>query len=216
MSKDPKMEPPAEPQSLGELVQVMAGLDLKPDPERRHFLAMCETARKARATRGAAGMFTGSKPIFKSGSEFLKACLEYFVWCEENPMMEVVKKYDGNTQEWVETKVPRMRIKTVAGLCNYLAITDITLMNYRRERFPEICKFIDDAIREEREVGGANGMLNAGFIARLIGLSDRKEFTGKDGAPLIPATKIDVSDMGDEAIVALTDKLNAAKENSNE
>ena len=208
-----------EPDSKGELVPVLGGMKIVPDPEPRHFLAVSEKARRVRSSKGFAGLFTGSEPIYPTAQSFLHAAIEYFCWVEQNPDLEVVKKYDSAESAWVETTIPRKKIKTISGLCGYLAISNATLLNYRNERYPEVCQFIDDAIRTEREVGGANGMLNAGFIARLIGLSDRKEFTGKDGQPLHPPGEpvIDYSRLSDSAldeIMAL--KEEAAKRDSGE
>jgi len=129
----------------------------------------------------------GRNPIFASPDEIWTAASEYFDWVEANPLWEdKITSFQGvNTHE----PVAKMRAMTVGGLCIFLDIGNSTWDEYRdKEGFAEVTTRAEKIIRTQKFAGAAAGLLNANIIARDLGLADKSEFTGKDGAPLVPET----------------------------
>jgi hypothetical protein len=127
----------------------------------------------------------GRKPIFASPDDLQTACQEYFVWVEENPLWEdrLVTFQGTATHE----PVAKMRAMTIGGLCIFLDIDRTTWIEYgKREGFSKVTREVDEIIRDQKFAGAAADLLNSNIIARDLGLTDKSELTGKDGADLIP------------------------------
>lgn len=131
----------------------------------------------------------GRDKIFSTPEILLDACYEYFQWCEDNPLMasEVVKFQGIATL----TEVPKMRAMTIRGLCLFLGTNTRTWANYKGyEAFLPIVREAEDVIYNQKFSGAAADLLNANIIARELGLSDKKEITGKDGKSLIQSEEV--------------------------
>jgi hypothetical protein len=125
----------------------------------------------------------GRHPIFKNPDDLWKACTEYFAWIEAHPLYEAEAfAYQGSVKL---KKLPKMRAMTIPSLCIFLDISVTTWKQYReREDFQLVTSRVDDIIRPQKLQGAAAGLLNANIIARDLGLTEKTELTGKDGAPL--------------------------------
>lgn len=125
----------------------------------------------------------GRKPIFASPEQLETACEEYFQWVEDNPLWEVKAfPYQG---EVTEHSLPKMRAMTIGGLCLFLDISQQCWSEYReRDGFGEVTTRVEQTIRAQKFAGASADLLNANIIARDLGLADKSELTGKDGAPL--------------------------------
>lgn len=136
---------------------------------------------KIRSTHGRA-------PIFPSPEALWEACCEYFEWVEANPLKEAQAfAYQGTV---TVHELSKMRAMTVGGLCIFLDISQQAWSEYRtRQGFGEITTRVDEIIRSQKFGGAAAGLLNANIIARDLGLADKSELTGKDGAPIEVATR---------------------------
>ena len=117
----------------------------------------------------------GTKPKFSSPEQLWSACLEYFQWVEDNPLMET-KVFHSNGQI-TKTEVPKMRAMTIDGLCIFLGITDQTLYNYRDKSkdFLDVVREAERVIRTQKFTGAAADFLNPNIIARDLGLKDSTE-----------------------------------------
>ena len=125
---------------------------------------------EARSTHGRA-------PIFKSPDALWSAAVEYFQWVEENPLYEA--KVAANKGEPEIVYVPKVRAMTLAGLQNFLDISDQAWLNYSdREDFIGICAQIAKIIRQQKFEGASAGLLNHAIIARDLGLADKQEVDG--------------------------------------
>jgi len=125
----------------------------------------------------------GRNPIFSSPEQLWDACCEYFHWVEENPLWEVKAfAYQGAvTQE----SVPKMRAMTISGLCLFLDIDETTWREYKtKEDFSPVTTRAEKTIYNQKFAGASADLLNANIIARDLGLSDKKELTGKDGGAI--------------------------------
>lgn len=100
---------------------------------------------------------------------------KYFQWCLDNPLKEAV--IYQRTGELLQ--VPKMRPFTIEGLCNFAEITHQTFLNYGNdEEYFAVVTRIRGIIENQQFEGAASGFLNPNIIARKLGLSDKKEFSG--------------------------------------
>lgn len=138
----------------------------------------------------------GRQPIFADASQLWDACVEYFDWVEQNPLLEA-KAYAYRGDVTIK-QVPKMRAITVSGLCIFLDISLQTWTQYRsRQGFADITARVDEIIRTQKFQGAAADLLNASIIARELGLAERPE----------PETKHRFSDMSTEELNGLLDEI---------
>lgn len=170
------------------------------DPETGRFLTG-NRFWEARSSHGA-------KPKFEKAEDLWSACCEYFVWVEENPLYET----KGFAFQGVVTKetFPKMRAMTIAGLCLFLDVSLETWITWRKERadLSDVITQAEAIIREQKFSGAAADLLNPNIIARDLGLADKQEHTGKDGADLIPEDRTD-RDLAKAVAVLLAKGINA-------
>lgn len=134
----------------------------------------------------------GRKPIFPDPETLRAACLEYFAWCEDNPLWETkVAFYQGVPSE---TQVPKLRAMTLDGLCNFLDIGTSTWHDYStRDDFSEVVAQVESCIRQQKFAGAAADLLNANIIARDLGLADKRELDAKVGVRGMTEDQIDAA-----------------------
>lgn len=119
-----------------------------------------------------------------------ESCVEYFQWCEDNPLYEE----KGFAFQGVVTResFPKMRAMTLTGLHLWLEITENTWQNYkeRGEDFLRVIKQAENIIYTQKFEGAAADMLNSNIIARDLGLSDKSKIdhTSSDGTMSPPKT----------------------------
>jgi len=135
----------------------------------------------------------GRNPIFATPDQLWEACVEYFQWVEEHPLIEYkVLSYMG---EGFDHPVAKMRAMTQHGLYIFLDISPQTWANYRgKEDFVEIIERVENIIYEQKFTGAAADLLNPNIIARDLGLRDGTELTGKDGKDLFPSNPQEMTD----------------------
>lgn len=126
----------------------------------------------------------GAPRKFETPNQLWEKCREYFDFCEDNPLYEDhVIAFQGHAKH---EPVAKMRAATNAGLCVFLGINRTTWQNWRndREDLKDVIDYVDAIIEDRNVTGAAAGSLNATLIARLVGLADKQELTGKDGGPI--------------------------------
>ena len=126
----------------------------------------------------------GRKPIFQGPEQLWSACVEYFQWVEENPLYDDrLVTYQG---EATHEPVPKMRAMTIGGLCIFLDVTVKQWAEWREGRadLSEVISQAESIIRMQKFEGAAADLLNANIIARDLGLADKSEHSGPDGAPI--------------------------------
>ena len=157
---------------------------------------------EARSSAGPKPKFDGPKPLWS-------ACQEYFVWVDEHPLHEAKAfSYEGKV---TVAALPKMRAMTIAGLCIFLDIDEQTWRDWRSGR-PDlhgVITRVDAIIRAQKFEGAAADLLNPNIIARDLGLADRSELTGKDGAPIEAHTTIDPTKLSTKALAELLAARNA-------
>jgi hypothetical protein len=145
----------------------------------------------------------GRDKLFSTPQDMWEAACEYFQWCEDNPLMEAqqgrgakpVKNSEGElvlAPDIIE--LPKMRAFTLQGLCRYLDCNTVYFNEFAiglkgkedemSKDFSKILTRIRETIYEQKFTGAAAGFLNPNIIARDLGLAEKNEHTGKDGAPI--------------------------------
>jgi hypothetical protein len=127
----------------------------------------------------------GRKPIFESPDKLWNAAVEYFQWCEDNPLWET-KSYMFQGAP-VQDQIPKMRAMTISGLCIFLDIDITTWRDYgTKDDFSRVVKNAEQIIYNQKFAGAAADMLNANIIARDLGLKDQtsNEHTGANGGAI--------------------------------
>lgn len=125
----------------------------------------------------------GRSPLFKDADALWAACAEYFEWVDANPLYEA--KAFAFQGEVTIKPIAKMRAMTVASLCIFLDISQQAWSEYRqREGYVGVTTRVDEIIRVQKFQGAAADLLNANIIARDLGLAERNEHSGPDGAPI--------------------------------
>ncbi len=129
----------------------------------------------------------GRNPIFATAEDLEDACRQYFEWNEANPLYkDQLVTFQGQASH---EPVAVMRAMTIYGLCQFLDIAFETWSEWRKNRpeFSEVIARVEKAIYRQKSEGASADLLNANIISRELGLADKKEVTGADGEPLVPA-----------------------------
>lgn len=149
----------------------------------------------------------GPKPIFSNPEDLWAACLGYFDWVDENPMIDS-KVVPGKGV----MSVPRDRPPTLAGLCVHLGISRNTWADWRQNRsdLMGVVTRVDEMIYDDHVTGGMTERYNPNLTARITGLTDKSEVDNKssDGS-MTPKASMDMSRLSSEAlkeIVGLADE----------
>jgi hypothetical protein len=124
---------------------------------------------------------SGPLPTFENNDQLIDKAIEYFEWCEENPIEEMtVGWYQGEATEHTITK---MRAFTIAGLCAFIGVDRQSWAEWRkRDYLATAVAWIDDVMYEQKFTGAAAGILNQSIIARDLGLAEKSDHTSSDGS----------------------------------
>lgn len=135
----------------------------------------------------------GREKLFATPTLLWEAAVEYFEWCEDNPLKEEkVFNYQG---EIVRADISKIRAMTLSGLCFYLKCNEGYFRTFKsqlpkdEQDFNSVISEIEAVIYNQKFQGAAADLLNANIIARDLGLSDKQE---------IQSTVIRVTDEEDE------------------
>lgn len=156
----------------------------------------------------------GRPPLYASADALLADCTDYFAWVKANPLYETkpMKGQDGSIEL---VQIPKMRAMTIAGLCNHVGMSTVAWLDYRKNpEFASVCAYADDVIRQQKFEGASADLLNAAIIARDLGLADKSEVTGGDGAPLIPESAVSERDLAKFMAFVLSKAAHNTKEGS--
>lgn len=134
----------------------------------------------------------GRDKLFASPELLWAAAVEYFEWCEDNPLYE--KDWVG--KDAIEVNKPKMRAFTMQGLCLYLDCNTVYFNHFedslkgkddqQSKDFSQIVTRIREIIYNQKFTGAASGFFNANIIARDLGLQDNKNLNIQTEQPLFP------------------------------
>lgn len=121
---------------------------------------------------------TFGRPKRITPEELYTEAIEYFEWCEDNPLPEqkIFHAQGIVTKDTIFHKRPY----TYNGLYLYTGLNSSTYHEYKSySDYSDVIKFIDDSIRENKYIGAAAGYFNANIIARDLGLRDSQDVDQK-------------------------------------
>lgn len=128
---------------------------------------------------GLAKMLARTK--YQTPEELLLACVGYFEWLDENPLLEgKLVTYEGvSTVE----EVPKLRAPTLAGLCLYLGIHRDTWGSWRRgdarRDLQPVTEIVEQKMYDDKFGGAAAGLLHPMIVARDLGLVEKQQLDNK-------------------------------------
>ncbi len=137
----------------------------------------------------------GRNPTFTRPDQLEAACHEYFGWNDDHPLYETkLVTHQGHV---TQVAVPKPRAMTLAGLCNFLSIARSTWNEWRASRpdLSEVIERVEQVIWQQKYEGAAANLFNSNIIARELGLSEKNEITGQDGAPIKvePVSRLEIA-----------------------
>lgn len=114
----------------------------------------------------------GCPPKWNTPESFLESVLEYFQWCENNPIT-----VDGvYGKDAVNATYERPKITTLGGFCVYCGSVPNTFYLYEKKPgFEEACSFARNLFSSNNIELASAGVANNNIIIRLEGLIDKKE-----------------------------------------
>ena len=123
-----------------------------------------------------------TKPVMKTAESLRSAIESYFEWCNENPWLKAVA-VDKNGDAIV---IPKARPYLVEGLCRHIgisrrhwyAIQGPTEEEYRPD-LADVTEWATVTMFEQKVSGAVVDDYKENIVARLTGLGDRKELTGR-------------------------------------
>jgi hypothetical protein len=117
----------------------------------------------------------GPKPRFAHDESLWAACVKYFDWVDDNPLYEMhLITFEGRT---TQEPVAKMRAMSKTDLCTFLNIERSTWNNWKRNR-PDLAltiEHVESVIFSWNFGGAAAGLLDAGIVARQLGLARKTE-----------------------------------------
>lgn len=119
----------------------------------------------------------GRDKLFASPELMWEAAVEYFKWCDENPLFEQRISF-GAYGQVTYANVAKVRAYTYQGLCRYLGCNTEYFRNFKNQKrtdgqdFSSIIKAIEEVIYQQKFEAAAADLLNANIISRDLGLAD--------------------------------------------
>lgn len=121
----------------------------------------------------------GRDKLFSTPELLWEAAVEYFQWCEENPLKEEkVFNYQG---EIVRADIAKMRAMTLSGLCLYLRCNENYFIVFKKQLpegeqdFNRVIAEIESVIYNQKFQGAAADLLNANIVAMELGMKHKTE-----------------------------------------
>lgn len=116
----------------------------------------------------------GRNYAIETPEELWENFIEYAVWIQENPLIEI----DFKGKDAIKVEIPKMRPFTKDGFALACGLCEWDVINSWKERskdFFQVITRIEKSIYNQKLEGAAAGFLNPNIIARDLGLKERTE-----------------------------------------
>ena len=132
----------------------------------------------------------GRNPKFETPDDLWKGCVDYFEYCENNPLYE--RKYFNVSGKLVHRDIPRLRAMTLKALCIHLGITFKTWCEWRKPDHDlcNIIEVVENVIFAQKFEGASAGLLKENIIARELGLADSTKTIDDNADDLTPWSEV--------------------------
>ena len=126
----------------------------------------------------------GRKELFSNPENLLKAAIEYFNWCHDNPIYESVLVKYSSSYEIAE--VPKTRAFTIAGLCQHLDCNKGYFDDFVKSdayknntKYSVVIDWIKEIIFRQKYEGAAANIFNYRIVAKDLDLLKKDEEASK-------------------------------------
>lgn len=129
-----------------------------------------------------------AKPIFLRPLDFLDACVGYFEWAEDYPLLE--EKAFHHQGVTFREDVAKVRMFSKKALASHIGIPVSRLEEYKKlnKDWKEAVEMVEDIIYTQKMENAAAGLLNSAIMTRELGLTDKQEIeaetTVSGGGPI--------------------------------
>ena len=130
----------------------------------------------------------GRDYLFKTPEALWEAACGYFQWCDEHPVIKVVKGH----RSLPVLALPKLRAYTLHGLYVYLGCGNKYFSHFESrlagktdavsEEYLRVISLIRDVIYEQKFTAAAAGELNPGLIARELSPAYKGDIAAKNGS----------------------------------
>jgi len=159
----------------------------------------------------------GRPPKFKTAEELWSKFIGYVELMNNTPIKvnQFTKQKGGKQNNGGDVGMNMVQHPlTLVGFRLFAGISDWSMFKqtkkYQTKEFLVVIRAIEDTIREHQVGGAMVNLYNSNLVARLNGIADKTEMTGKDGEPI----RVDVKEMSDEEIRNEIMRLRKSMENS--
>lgn len=144
------------------------------------------------------------KPKKYTPEKLWEKAIEYFQWCDENPIKvieqsKMPQRLNSVMIEKISTRMmnkflnqivylPHQRAYCLEGFCNFANIALNTFYAYESDDYNKddktylkVCSNIRQVIDEQHLTGGMAGIFNANIVTRKLGLKEQSELSGNIG-----------------------------------
>lgn len=127
----------------------------------------------------------GRDKEYETPDEILEVAIDYFKWCDENPIMknEAIK---GGLMAGEIMQVPTQRPYTLEGFALHAGLSVSGLRNYGNKEshkdFFSVYTYIKEVVENNQLIGATVNIYNPSIIARKLGLADKQELSNPDGS----------------------------------
>ncbi|WP_279025557.1 terminase small subunit [Gibbsiella quercinecans] len=130
--------------------------------------------------------------------------VRYFTWAEENAISAAeTASFQGDVEQ---SEIYKPRVFTIKGLRLFCSFSEAVLIKWRRESgYSEVMEFIDSVIDEQKFQLAANGIINASFIGKDLGIDKPANITVENTAAA--SATATTEQMMAEAVESVLDKL---------
>lgn len=137
--------------------------------------------------------------------QLYEMAVKYFTWAEDNAIKAAeTASFQGDVSE---SPVHKVRVFTINGLALFLCVRQTTLMKWRAtEEYDEVMEFIDNVIYEQKFQLAANGIVNASFIGKEMGIDKPTTITVESSAVAGANAGISKEALG-EAVKSILDDI---------
>lgn len=136
----------------------------------------------------------GGRPrLFTNPEELWELFIKYCRWVDDNPWEEkaasnMLRDSSGNKNNAMSQNVRVLqRAYTLHGFCAYSGIYRWAVFKQRykdaNDGFSEVIHAIEATVQSQQIDGALLHKFDSNLVARLNGIADRQEITGKDGEP---------------------------------
>ena len=132
--------------------------------------------------------------------------VKYFEWAEDNAIKAAeTASFQGDVEE---SLVHKPRVFTYTGFKLFAGFSDAGLVKWRKEPdYCEVMEFVDSVISEQKFQLAANGIINASFIGKDLGIDKPASINIDNNASASAGAVATTEDAMKDAVNSILDML---------